>query len=104
MAHTTPFYARIDTDLKTKAEAILAEQGLTLSNLLTIACSQIVSAGEANVFIRIPKKPIATGNLSKDQINQLILEGYNSSSNGDVHTLDEIKKVLKEQLGIDLDT
>ena len=102
MANTTPVYARIDSDLKNKAEAILESQGITPAVLIAMAYSQIINSGEVSVSIRIPKNPVAKANLTEEQVKQMIMEGYYSSSNGDVHTLDEIKKVLKEQFNIDI--
>ena len=100
MASTTPFYARIDTDLKTKAEAILAEQGLTLANVLSIVCSQIVSAGEANVFIRIPKKPVAAGALSKEELKAEILKGVKDIEEGRFYTKEEMDEIFRLKYGL----
>ena len=61
MANTTPVYARIDTDLKNKAEAILDKQGITPAVLIAMVYSQIVESGEVSVLIRIPRAPRAAG-------------------------------------------
>ena len=103
MAADAFVYVRINSELKKEAEDILRKLGVTPSALITMLYHKIVLTGGIPFEIRLPiREPIATGNLPEEKVNQLILEGYNSSSNGDVHDLDEIKKVLKERFNIEL--
>ena len=104
MAADAFVYVRIDSKLKKDAEEILKKLGVTPSALINMLYHKIVLTGGVPFEIRLPiREPIATGNLSEEKVNQLIMEGYNSSSNGDVHTLDEIKKVLKERFKIEIE-
>ena len=103
MAADAFVYVRINSELKKEVDVILKKLGVTPSALITMLYHKIVLTGGLPFEIRLPiREPIATGNLSEEQVNQLIMEGYNSSSNGDVSDLDEIKKVLKERFDIEI--
>ena len=99
MANTTPLYARIDTDLKNSAEAILAKQGLTPAALISMAYSQIVEAGEVSVFVHIPRKPIAAGSLSKEELETEIMKGLRDVEEGRILSSKEVSDLLKKEFG-----
>ena len=99
MANTSPVYARIDSNLKTNAEAILDKQGLTPATLISMIYSQIVESGEVTVFLRIPRKPIAAGSLSKEELEAEILKGVRDVEEGRVLTSKEANDLLEKEFG-----
>ena len=99
MANTTPVYARIDTDLKNKAEAILDKQGITPAVLIAMVYSQIVESGEVSVLIRIPRTPIAAGALSKEELEAEIMKGIKDVEEGRVYTSEEVDEIFRLKYG-----
>lgn len=99
MANTTPVYARIDTDLKNSAEAILESQGITPAVFIAMAYSQIVKSGEVSVLIRIPRKPVAAGALSKEELEAEIMKGVKDIEEGRVYTVEEVEEILRLKYG-----
>ena len=96
MANTTPVYARIDTDLKNQAEAILSRLGISTSSLITMVFSQIVLRNGLPFDILIPEEPIAAGRLSKEELEAELIKGIESSKNEKTYTLEEVKELLKD--------
>ena len=54
MANTTFFRARVDEDLKNEAAAVLAEMGLTVSDVVRIALTKIAREKALPFDMRIP--------------------------------------------------
>ena len=99
MSNTTPLFARIDTELKTNAEAILTSQGLTPTSFISMMYSQIVESGEVSVFLHIPRKPIALGSLSKEEFEAEIMKGIRDVEEGRVLTSKEANDLLEREFG-----
>ena len=97
MANTTPVYARIDTDLKNRAEAILSRLGISTTSLITMVFSQIVLRDGLPFDISIPKEPIAAGKLSKEELDEEIIKGLDSLETEQTYTPEEVKAILKSK-------
>lgn len=96
-------FVRIDSDLKKNAESIIRELGLTPSAVITMLYKQIILTRGIPFDVRLPvREPIDIGNLSKKEIDDLIMEGYTASRNGENYTLEETKEILKKDLDIDI--
>ena len=99
MANTTPVYARIDTDLKNKAETIMAKLGVTPSSLISMVYSQIVLNGALPFDIRLPREPIAGGALSEEELEKEIEKGIYSAEHERTYTAEEVEEMLKGKYG-----
>ena len=103
MAADSTIFVRIDSNTKKAAESIIRDLGLTPSAVITMLYRQIIITRGIPFDVRLPvREPIDIGNLSKKEIDDLIMEGYNSSRNGENYTLEEAKKILAEDLQIDI--
>ena len=91
MANTTAVYARIDTDLKDNAEGILARLGLSPSSAIQMLYSQIVlRQGIPFEVSLVPQKPIAEGNLTREQFDAELWKAVRSMQAGLAIPADEI--------------
>lgn len=91
MANTSPVYARIDTDLKENAESILAQLGITPSSMIQMLYSQIVlRQGIPFEVSLVPQKPIAEGNLTREQFDAELWKAIRSMQAGLAISADEI--------------
>ena len=91
MANTSPVYARIDTDLKENAESILAQLGITPSSMIQMLYSQIVlRQGIPFEVSLVPHKPIAEGNLTREQFDAELWKAVRSMQAGHAIPADDI--------------
>ena len=79
---TTPVYARIDTNLKENAEAILAQLGITPSSAIQMLYSQVVLRKGMPFDLQLPA-PIAIGTMTREELDAELLKGVNSLKNGE---------------------
>ena len=96
---TTPVYARIDTNLKENAEAILAQLGITPSSAIQMMYSQIVLRRGMPFELQLPA-PTAIGTMTREELDSELLKGVNSLKNGEGYTADEVDSILAEEFGI----
>lgn len=83
MANTNAVYARIDTNLKENAESILSQLGISPSSAIQMLYSQIVLQKGMPFELRLPaKKPLALGNMSKEDLNLELQKGIDSLNDG----------------------
>jgi DNA-damage-inducible protein J len=79
MAKTSNIYARIEPDVKEKAEQILRTLGIPTSNAINMFYNQIILQEGIPFDVKLPSKhkPIDMSQLSKEELNVEIQRGYN---------------------------
>lgn len=100
MANTSAVYARIDTNLKENAEAILSKIGVSPSSAIQMLYSQIVLTHGLPFVPRLPRGPVAVGGMSREQLNSELQKGLDSLKNGKVYTEEEVGAMLAEEFGV----
>ena len=101
MANTTAVYARIDSGLKEKAEAILAQLGITPSSAIQMLYSQIVLKHGMPFDLRLPAAvPTAIGGMTKEELDAELAKGIASLKSGSALSADEVDAELAEEFGI----
>ena len=95
MANTSPIFVRIDSNVKTKSEAILNDLGVSMSSAIFMFLMQVIMHNGIPFDVRIPDKPIATGNMTDEEIAELVQEGVDSCKDG-TYTLEEVDEMLKK--------
>lgn len=101
MANTSAVYARIDTDLKTNAEQILSQLGISPSGAIQMLYSQIVLTRGIPFDLRLPyAKPTAIGGMSRGQLDAELQKGMDSMKSGKTYTVDEVDAELAREFGI----
>ena len=101
MAKTSPVYARIDTSLKDKAEAVLTKLGITPSGAIQMFYSQIVLHNGIPFDVRIPSpKPMPAVALSRAELDAELMKGAESLKSGKGYSADEIDAMLQKEFGI----
>lgn len=103
MAADSAIYVRIDSDTKSNAESIIRELGLTPSAVIAMLYRQIILTHGVPFNVRLPiREPIATGNMTPEEIRALLDKAEESIKRGDVFTVDETKEILEKGYGIPL--
>jgi addiction module RelB/DinJ family antitoxin len=101
MANTSAVYARIDTNLKEKAENILQQLGISPSSAIQMLYSQIVLTRGMPLDLHLPtRKPTSIGGMSREELDAEIMTGINSLKSGKTYTADEVDAELAKEFGI----
>ena len=101
MANTTAVYARIDNELKENAESILLKLGITPSSAIQMLYSQIVLQNGMPFELRLPQsKPVAIGNMSREELDAQLQKGINSIKEGGSYSSEEVDRILAEKYGV----
>ena len=101
MANTSAVYARIDTGLKTDAESILSQLGITPSGAIQMLYSQIVLTKSLPLNLRLPtEQPVAIGGITCEQLDAELAKGVNSIQQHKTFSADEVDTQLAEEFGI----
>ncbi len=101
MANTNVVYARIDTNLKENAESILSQLGISPSSAIQMLYSQIVLQKGMPFELRLPaKKPLALGNMSKEDLNLELQKGIDSLNDGKSYSADVVDSYFSKEYGI----
>ncbi len=100
MANSSAVYARIDTNLKERAEAILEQLGITPSALIQMTYSQVILNNGLPFAARIPySAPVAIGDMTAEQLSIEITKGVDSLKLGRV-SANDLDKELSREFGI----
>ena len=101
MPVTTPVYARIDSNLKEKAEDILRQLGITPASAIQMMYSQIVIKRGIPFELQLPaEKPLELGKMTREELDSELTKGIDSLNNGQGYSADEVDKILAEEFDI----
>lgn len=101
MANTSAVYARIDTNLKEKAEGILSQLGVSPSGVIQMLYSQIVLTRGIPFDLHLPSaKPAAIGGMTRAQLDAELKKGIESLKMGKAYSVDEVDEELAKEFGI----
>ena len=95
MSNTSAVYARINTELKEKAELILSQLGISPSSAIQMFYSQIVLKKGMPFELKFPSsKPLAVGAMTREELDAELQKGVDSIKAGTVYSADEVDAAL----------
>ena len=101
MANTSEFHARIDTNIKENAEAILSQLGISPSIAVQMLYSQIILHKGMPFEQKLPAtKPLALKNMTATELDEELNKGLASLSNGTGLSADDLDSMLNKEFGI----
>ena len=101
MANTSVVYARVNTQLKERAEGILAQLGITPSSAIQMLYSQVILHNGLPFEVRLPTPaPVAAGALARDELDAELARGIHSIEESGGIPAAEAERMLAEELGI----
>ena len=100
MSNTSPVYERIDAALKADAEGILAQLGVSPSNMIQMLYSQIVIRRGIPFDVKLPAaKPVAEASLTREALDAELWKGVRSLDVGRARSADAVDDLFEEKYG-----
>ena len=101
MAKTANIYTRVDPEIKDKAEKILEQLGIPMSNAIGIFLRQIILHNGLPFDMTLPTPaPLSYGSLSNEELNAELQKGVDDMKAGRVISADELEAEMKRRYGI----
>ncbi|MBR3158399.1 MAG: type II toxin-antitoxin system RelB/DinJ family antitoxin [Atopobiaceae bacterium] len=101
MPSSAAVYARINPELKERAESILAQLGISPSSAIQMLYSQIVLNRGLPFTPRLPERQmLSLDTLTREELEQEVMRGIDSVNAGRGISADEVDRILAEELGI----
>ncbi len=101
MARTSNVFARVEPEIKEQAEIILNQLGIPMSNAVGMFLRQVVLQRGIPFEMKLPvKKPVAMGELTKEQLDANLAKGIDDIENGKVYPADEVEEEMHRLYGI----
>lgn len=99
MAKTANIYTRVDPDVKDRAENILEQLGIPMSNAIGIFLRQVIIHNGLPFDMTLPA-PVAAGALTKEQLDAELQKGFDDVDAGRLISADEVEASMKSRYEI----
>ena len=99
MAKTANIYTRVDPDVKDRAENILEQLGIPMSNAIGIFLRQVIIHNGLPFDMTLPA-PVAAGALTKEQLDVELQKGFDDVDSDRLISADEVEASMKSRYGI----
>ena len=101
MARTSNIYTRVEPEIKERAEKILTQLGIPMSNAITIFLRQVVLHNGIPFDMKLPQNmPVSLESLTDAEFNTEIEKGFNDIADGKVTSADNVAKRMRQDFGI----
>ncbi len=99
-AKTANVLARVEPDVKEKAEAIMAQLGIPASVVINMLYKQIIMTKSIPFSLSIPAEPIARDEMSQRQFDEMMSIGLAQAKKGESTSAEEFFKSLMEEVDL----
>ena len=99
MAKTANIYTRVDPEVKDRAENILEQLGIPMSNAIGIFLRQVILHNGLPFDMTLPT-PAAVGSLTKEQLDAELQKGFDDVKSGNLISSDKVEAEMKRRYGI----
>jgi len=100
MAKSANLYARIEPEVKEKAEAILNALGIPASNAITMFYKQIILHKGLPFEVKLPDHPLDVSRMTKEQLNAELEKGYAQMQNGQTIPAEQAFADIRKKYGV----
>jgi addiction module RelB/DinJ family antitoxin len=101
MARTANIFARVDPEVKERAEEILDRLGIPMSNAVGMFLRQVALQRGIPFEMKLPQEmPLAYGALTKEQFDLEMQKGMEDIREGRVYSADAIENEMTREFGI----
>ena len=100
-AKSANLYARIEPDVKERAESILMALGVPASNAINMFYKQIILHNGLPFEVKLPsEKPVAMGALTKEELDTENEKGYADMLAGHTAPADQVFAGIRRDYGL----
>ena len=101
MAKSSSIYARVEPEIKEKAEHVLAQLGIPMSNAIGLFLHQVVLQRRIPFGMKLPQNmPLDYSALSEEQFNAEIEKGFNDLNAGKVVSSKQVRENMQRLYGV----
>ena len=101
MARTANIYTRVDPVVKEQAEEILDQLGIPMSNAIGMFLRQVVMQNGIPFDMKLPlRRPLAAGELTKEQFDAEIQKGFDDAEAGKLYTAADVESHMKSRFNV----
>ena len=97
MAKSANLYARIEPEVKSQAEAILAQLGIPASNAINMFYKQIILQGGLPFEVKLPIHSLDVNNMTQEGLDVEIQKGFEDKEKGRVKLAKEVFESIREK-------
>ena len=98
---TANVFTRVDPETKEKAEAILNQLGIPMSNAIGMFLKQVVMQRGIPFDMKIPASvPVSIGSMTKEQFDAELQKGMDDISAGRVVPADAVEAEMRSLYGV----
>ena len=100
-AKSANLYARVEPDVKERAEEILAALGIPASNAINMFYRQVILQQGLPFDVKIPHRhPLDVSRLSEEELNRELEKGYADIEAGRTRPAREVFAELRREYGL----
>ncbi len=101
MPKTANLYARIEPEVKEKAESILSDLGIPASNAINMFYKQIILHRGIPFAVKIPSaQPVNAEVLTEEQMDRELEKGYTDMLNGKTKPAKQAFSDIRKDYGV----
>ena len=100
MAKSANLYARIEPDLKEKAESILTALGIPASNAITMFYKQIILQNGLPFEVKLPEHPLDVSRMTASQLDAELEKGYADAKAGRTIRVEQAFANVRKEFGV----
>ncbi len=90
--------ARVEPEVKERAEQVMAQLGLPVSVVINALYRQIIMNNGLPFSLLIPTPPVSRAQMTDDEFNEMMLKGLKQAKAGQGKSLDEAFQILERGL------
>ena len=95
---TANVLARVEPDVKEKAEAIMAQLGVPASVVINMLYKQIIMTKSIPFSLAIPVEPLARDEMNQKQFDEMMGIGIDQAKKGETILVEDAFKNLLEEV------
>lgn len=100
MAKSANLYARIEPDLKERAESILSALGIPASNAITMFYKQIILQNGLPFEVKLPEHPLDVSRMTASQLDAELEKGYADAKAGRTIPVEQAFANVRKEFGV----
>ena len=98
-AKTANVLARVEPEVKEKAETILSQLGVPASVVINMLYKQIILTKSIPFSVSIPDSPLARDEMTKREFDTMMEKGWNDAKDGRSRPANEVFADIRKTIG-----